>query len=77
MAIVTETFDLSGRHMVRTFSDSGRYVIGGNPQGEYAEAVDPAEFGRTFVEGDLIPDEEAVEKDYQEALEQMGVEFNE
>jgi hypothetical protein len=24
----------------------------------YSEACDPAEFGRTYTEGDLIPDEE-------------------
>lgn len=58
MAIVTETYELNGRQFVRTFSDAGRYVIGGNPYGEYSEANDPADAGRTYVEGDLLPEEE-------------------
>lgn len=53
--IRTETFELNGRQFVRTWSDAGRYVVGGSPEGEYSEANDPAEFGRTYVEGDLMP----------------------
>lgn len=56
--IVQETFELNGRQFVRTYSDSGRYVVGGNPEGAYDEAIDPAELGRTYTEGDPIPDEE-------------------
>ena len=58
MAIVQEHFEINGRDFVRTYSDAGRYVVGGSPEGEYSEACDPAEFGRTYVEGDLIPDGE-------------------
>ena len=49
-------FDVNGRDFIRTVSDSGRYVVrDGVP---YSEACDPAEFGRTYTEGDLMPDEE-------------------
>lgn len=53
--IVTENFEIGGVPFVRTYSDAGRYVVGGEPHGEYTEACDPASFGRTYVEGDLIP----------------------
>lgn len=53
--IVQETYSLNGRQMVRTYSDAGRYIIGGNPDGQYGEANDPAELGRTYVEGELMP----------------------
>lgn len=51
--IVQEHFDVSGRDFVRTYSDAGRYVMRDGV--EYSEACDPAEFGRTYTEGDLIP----------------------
>ena len=53
--IIQEHFEVNGRDFVRTYSDAGRYVVGGSPVGEYSEACDPAEFGRTYVEGDLMP----------------------
>ena len=56
--IVQETYELNGRLFVRTHSDEGRYVVGGSPVGKYAEANDPAELGRAYTEGDLIPGEE-------------------
>lgn len=54
--IIQEHFDVNGRDFVRTYSDSGRYVVRDGVS--YSEACDPAEFGRTYTEGDLIPDEE-------------------
>lgn len=51
--IVTETFELDGKQFIRTTSDAGRYVV--RDGAEYEEAYDPAEFGRTYTEGDLIP----------------------
>ena len=51
-----EHFDVNGRDFIRTVSDSGRYVVRDGV--EYSEACDPAEFGRTYTEGELIPDEE-------------------
>lgn len=54
--IVQEHFDVNGRDFVRTTSDAGRYVVRDGIS--YSEACDPAEFGRTYTEGDLMPDEE-------------------
>lgn len=56
--IVQEHFELNGIDFIRTYSDAGRYVVGGVPHGEYTEATDPAELGRTYVEGDPMPSEE-------------------
>lgn len=54
--IVTETFEINGRQFVRTYSDSGRYVVRNGV--EYSEACDPASFGRTYTEGNLMPVDE-------------------
>lgn len=54
--IVQTHFDVNGRDFVRTVSDEGRYVVRDGI--EYSEACDPAEYGRTYTEGDLMPDEE-------------------
>lgn len=54
--IVTENFKVGERDFIRTYSNAGRYVV---RDGEsYSEACDPAEYGRTYTEGDLMPDEE-------------------
>lgn len=55
MAIVQEHFEVNGRDFIRTYSDDNRYVVGGVPYGEYAEATDPAEFNRQYTEGDKMP----------------------
>ena len=57
--IVQEHFDVNGRDFIRTSSDAGRYVVGGEPPGEYTEACDPAELGRTYIEGDPMQPEDA------------------
>jgi len=59
--IVQETYELNGRQFIRTYSDAGRYVVGGVPSGEYVEANDPAELGRTYTEGELMPAEDRME----------------
>lgn len=56
MAILTEHFDVNGTDFIRTYSDANRYVVGGIPYGEYTEACDPASFGRTYTEGNIITD---------------------
>lgn len=62
MAIKTEHFDVNGRDFIRTYSDSGRYVVRDGV--EYSEACDPAEYGRTYTEGDYMPaDERPVDPD--------------
>ena len=54
--IIQTHFDVNGRDFVRTYSNSGRYVVRDGVS--YSEACDPAEFGRTYTEGDLMPDDE-------------------
>lgn len=54
--IVTEIFKVGERDFVRTYSDAGRYVVRDGVS--YSEACDPAEFGRVYTEGDLMPPEE-------------------
>ena len=55
--IVTETYELNGRQFIRTYSDANRYVVrDGVP---YSEANDPAEYGRTYTEGEMLPQEES------------------
>lgn len=49
MAIVQETFEINGIALVRTYSDAGRFVVGGNPHGVYAEATDPVSANRTYA----------------------------
>lgn len=65
MAIVTEQLEIDGKQFIKTYSDSGYLIHGGSPEGDYAEAIDPAELGRTYTEtaipaegdGDLSADE--------------------
>lgn len=48
--IKTESMTINGKAFVRTFSDSG-YMV--EREGvRYGEAIDPAEFGRTYTETD-------------------------
>lgn len=54
--IQTETLEIGGKQFVRTYSDSNRYVVRDGV--EYDEAIDPAEFGRTYTEGGVIQTEE-------------------
>ena len=51
--IVQEHFDVNGRDFIRTYSDAGREVVRDGVG--YSEACDPAELGRTYTEGELIP----------------------
>lgn len=55
--IVTEHFDINGRDFIRTYSNAGCYVVRDGV--DYSEACDPAEFGRTYTEGDKMPYEES------------------
>lgn len=64
--IVQETYTLNGRVFVRTYSNAGRYVVRDGVS--YSEANDPAELGRTYAEGELMPDEDF---DAQAAYEQL------
>lgn len=64
--IIQERFTINGRGFVRTYSDAGRYVVGGVPEGQYAEATDPADLGRTYTEGELMPPEERPDRTEEE-----------
>ena len=55
--IVTENITIDGQSFVRTYSNEHRYVVRDGAQ--YEEAVDPAEFGRTYTEGEIIEEPEA------------------
>lgn len=56
--IIQERYTLNGRDFIRTYSDDNRYIIGGEPYGEYSEANDPADLNRTYVEGNRMTDDE-------------------
>lgn len=73
--IIQERFTINGREFIRTYSDAGKYVVGGSPEGQYDEAIDPAEFNRIYTEGNLL-DSDASPEDYEQALEEMGVDFS-
>lgn len=46
-------------NIIHTYSDSGVMIHGGNPEGDYAEAYDPIDSGRTYTETDIpVPSEE-------------------
>ena len=48
--IVTENMTVGGKAFVRTYSNSGYMVERDGVR--YSEAIDPAEFGRTYTETD-------------------------
>lgn len=72
---------------VKAYSDAGYYIRGGNPEGDYVEAVDPASAGRIYKETDTkIETDDATEdddnaeatiEDYQNALKTLGVNVDE
>ena len=50
--------------LVKTYSDRGVMIHGGFPEGDYAEAIDPINMGRTYTETDTpIPSEEISDTD--------------
>lgn len=55
--IRTETFMVGEREFTRTWSDANRYVVRDGE--EYTEATDPAEFGRVYTEGRVIPSDDS------------------
>lgn len=69
--LVIETME-DGR--VHTYSDAGMYIRQNETDILYEDAVDiPGHF--TYTETDIpISDEEATPEDYEEALNEMGVE---
>lgn len=51
--IVTEALIIDGRECVKTYSDAGVKIRGGFPEGDYDEAVDPKDSGRSYAETDI------------------------
>ena len=70
--IKTESLTINGRAFIKTYSDGG-YMV--EREGvRYAEAIDPAEFGRKYTETDEPAyADEATADDYQAALAEIGV----
>lgn len=72
---------------VKAYSDSGYYIHGGNPEGDYVAAVDHESVGRIYKETDIKietndetaadGDTEATIEDYQNALKSLGVNVDE
>ena len=61
--IIQEEIEISGREFIKTYSDKGMFIRGGFPEGLYAEAIDPKELGRVYVETDEpIPQPEKEEE---------------
>lgn len=72
--IITEHFTINDKDFIRTYSDSGYMIHGGSPEGDYAEATDPADLNRTYTETD-IPIESDEDDEYATAGKiLMGVE---
>lgn len=68
--IITENITIDGRSFVRVYSNIGVKIHGSPPEGDYDEAVYPAEFTRTFTETD-IPIEEKEEMSKEEAFDEI------
>ena len=51
--IQTENRTINGHNFIRTYSDAGFKIRGGSPESDYAEAIDPAEFNRIYIETDI------------------------
>lgn len=80
-------YETLANDFVKAYSDAGYYIHGGNPEGDYVEAVDPASAGRIYKEtatkiettdGTATDDDaEATIEDYQNALKSLGVNIDE
>ena len=56
--IQTEQMTINDKAFVRTYSDAGFLIHGGSPEGDYAEAIDPADAVRTYTETDIPVDDD-------------------
>ena len=54
--IIVENITMNGKEFTYTYSNANRYVVRDGIS--YTEAYDPAEFNRTYTEGDLMSMEE-------------------
>lgn len=67
--IKTENLTINGREFVKTYSDAGFYIHGGSPEGDYAEAIDPADLNRTYTETNIPIEEEPTAEEKAEAYD--------
>lgn len=67
--IVTEQLTINDKPFTKNYSDSGYYIERDGVR--YSEAIDPAEFDRTYVETD-VPIETEAELTVADALELLG-----
>ena len=74
--IITEQMTINEKSFTKTVSDSGFMVERDGAQ--YSEAIDPAEFGRTYTETDIPIEGEGdlTVTDALEMLSEMGVDDN-
>ena len=56
--VIYESFKVGEANFVRAYSDNGMMIHGGSPEGDYSEACDPAEYGRTYTETDIPIDDD-------------------
>ena len=58
--ITTERYKTltDGTILVRTYSDTGHYIIQNGTGIEYSEAIDPENMGRTYTESERLIEEE-------------------
>ena len=80
-------YEILANGFVKAYSDSGYYIHGGNPEGDYVVAVDHESVGRIYKETDIKietndetatdGDTEATIEDYQNALKSLGVNVDE
>ena len=79
--IVTEHYRTreDGVNLYRTYSSEGFYILKNETGVKYSEAVDVEGTPYTYTETDepIEVTEEATDEDYQAALEDLGVNFNE
>lgn len=59
--IIVERVNLDGHDFTHTYSDDDRYVVRDGMS--YFEAWDPAEYGRTYTEGEKIEDSDTTTAD--------------
>lgn len=52
--------------LIRTYSDANVYIHGGNPVGDYTEAIDPISTNRTYTETDILIEQTATDEEYAE-----------
>lgn len=60
MAIIKENININGRAFTKTYSNEYRYIVRDGVS--YISAIDPSEFNREYVEGELI---DIIEDDYE------------